>query len=78
MTLKECEIFHAYLFNKRSQLEDEIAQLQANVRWRRFDYIDLLELLIALARLEMFDECCNSLGVLLGVSSPRIEKRLKK
>ena len=48
------EIFFQYLLNERDRLEAEVAQLQQNLRMRRVDAIDCLELALAEERLSAF------------------------
>lgn len=54
MTQKE--ILLAYFYNNRCRLEEEIQQLQSNVRFRRIDISDCVELACSLQRLETFKE----------------------
>lgn len=54
MTQKELLI--TYIYNNRCRLEDEVRQLQTNVRFRRIDIADCVELACALQRLETFKE----------------------
>ena len=77
MTNKELELYVAYVFNRRSELEEDLNTLQNNVRWRRIDYIDLLELLIALVRLDTFNEITNSLDILLGLRPVSLRRRFR-
>ena len=78
MNQKQTDLYIAYVFNKRSQLEEDIHTLQNNIRWRKIDYIDLLELLIALVRLDTFNEVITALDVLLGLFPASLKRRLKK
>lgn len=54
MTQKE--ILLSYIYNNRCRLEDEVRQLQTNLRFRRIDIADCVELACALQRLETFKE----------------------
>lgn len=54
MTQKELLI--TYIYNNRCRLEDDIRQLQSNVRFRRIDIADCVELACAIQRLETFNE----------------------
>ena len=78
MTEKQMELFCAYCFNKRAQLEEDLTVLQNNIRWRRIDQIDCLELSIAMARLEMFEEIENSLNALFGVYKPTLRRYYRR
>ena len=50
------ELLHEYFFNEEIRMEEEIRQLQHNIRFRRIDDIDCHELLVATLRLENFRE----------------------
>lgn len=58
-TKKEIELFQAYVLNYRSYLEDDIAVLQNNLRYRKVDVVDCLELSLAIERLNQFNEFVN-------------------
>ena len=59
----------AYIYNNRIRLEDNVRQLQANVRFRKIDMTDCFELLVAQTELETFKEVTNQLRLLLNLSS---------
>lgn len=78
MTEKQMQLYAAYVFHKRAELEEDIHNLTNNIRWRRLDYVDLMELTIALARLDAFNETISSIDVLLGLYPNTLKRRLKK
>lgn len=54
--MKKYDLLLEYIFNRRIFLENELKQLQENVRFRPVYAVDCLELIIARERLEMFNE----------------------
>ena len=40
MTQKEITILYSYIYNNTCRLEDEVRQLQANIRTRKIDVVD--------------------------------------
>lgn len=54
MTQKEITLLLSYIYNNQCRLEDEVRQLQTNVRFRRVDSADCFELLSANIYLEAF------------------------
>lgn len=65
MTQKEMMILCSYIYNNRVQLEHEVHQLQNNIRFRRIDVTDCMELTCALQRLDTFIEVTNDIMNLL-------------
>lgn len=61
------ELLHEYFFSEEIRMEDELRQLQHNVRFRRIDDIDCHELLIATLRLESFREFRRNVLMLLNM-----------
>ena len=56
MNQKEITLLMAYIYNNTDRLEDEVRQLQSNIRFRRIDSADCVELLKAKIYLEAFKE----------------------
>lgn len=50
------ELWQTYVYNFRQRLLNDIRQLQANVRYRDIDSIDCLEMMLAVERLNAFNE----------------------
>lgn len=65
MTQKE--LLLAYFYNNRCRLEDEVKQLQTNVRFRKIDITDCVELACAIQRLETFSEVTRHVLALLKI-----------
>ena len=55
-TQKERDLWMCYVVNHRQHLKNEIRELQATLRYRDIDPIDCLELMLALERLNCFNE----------------------
>ena len=56
MRQKEIEMLYLYLWNRYIYLEHDVQQLQQNVRFRRIDAVDCLELCLALERFQAFKQ----------------------
>lgn len=65
MNQKEITLLFAYIYNNQCRLEDEVRQLQTNVRFRRIDSADCIELLKANIYLEAFNEITSNIRCLL-------------
>lgn len=66
MTEHERILLYSYIYNNRLLLENEVKQLQSNVRFRRIDTADCFELLVALIRQECFIEISEHILNLIG------------
>ena len=67
MNQKELSLLLSYIYNNRIRLEDEVSQLQSNVRFRKVDITDCLELIVAIAQLQSFEEITNHILSLLSL-----------
>ncbi len=67
--MKQTEILllQQYLISERSRLQSDVNQLQCNLRWRNYDSVDCLELIIAKERLSAFIEFSRCVYALLNV-----------
>lgn len=65
MTQKE--LLLAYFYNNRCRLEDEVKQLQTNIRFRKVDISDCVELACAIQRLETFSEVTRHVIAILKI-----------
>ncbi|MCM1528856.1 MAG: hypothetical protein NC093_02550 [Alistipes sp.] len=65
MTQKEITLICSYIYNNRVSLEQEVRQLQNNIRFRNIDAADCMELICALQRLETFNEVTGHILLLL-------------
>ena len=66
MTEKEKILLYSYVYNNTLMLENEVRQLQSNVRFRRIDTPDIFELFVAQLRLEIFKEVSEHILSLIG------------
>ena len=66
MTEHERILIYSYIYNNVQLLENEVQQLQSNLRYRRIDTVDCFELALALQRLETFREVTEHILYLLG------------
>lgn len=78
MTQKERELYSAYVYNMRSQLEDDIKQLQANIRWRKVSVVDCLELIIAQTRYDDFCEFVHNMNGIINCNSNKLKVNFQK
>ncbi len=67
MRQSELALIMSYIYNNRKRLEDNVRQLQTNVRYRRIDLPDCVELLIAQQELETFLEVTNQIRAILNI-----------
>ncbi len=65
MTQKD--LLLAYFYNNRCRLEEEVKQLQTNVRFRKIDITDCVELICAIQRLETFSEVTRHVMAILKI-----------
>ena len=56
MNKREKTLILSYLYNNYTRLEQDLRQLQFNVRYRNIDEVDCLELLIASVQFDLFKE----------------------
>lgn len=66
-TLKEKEMFLAFEYNHREYLTENLRQLQQNVRYRNIDSVDCIELIIAIERLNAFNEYCKIMHTVFNI-----------
>lgn len=67
MNQKEISLLYSYIYHNQIQLENEVKQLQTNVRFRKVDIADCIELACALQRLETFKEITKHIRLLLKI-----------
>ncbi|MBR1562972.1 MAG: hypothetical protein IJ645_07180 [Ruminococcus sp.] len=64
--MKKIELIYSYIANNRIRLEQDVDQLQSNIRFRRVGITDCVELACAIQRLETFKEVSGHIVSLLG------------
>ena len=65
MKNKELELLWRYIINNQTALEQEVQQLQQNIRYRRIDTIDCHELSLAIERLNTFKQVTSDILILI-------------
>lgn len=65
MTQKELVLLYSYFYSNRVRMEQEVNQLQNNLRFRRYDVADCMELICAKQQLDTFIEVTNHIRLLL-------------
>lgn len=65
MKQSEKDILMMYIYNNTVRLENNVKQLQSNIRFRRIDTVDCIELMLAQQELETFKEVTKHIRVLL-------------
>ena len=63
--LNKYDLLLEYFYKERTRLENDVQQLQDNIRYRRVSTIDCLELIIAQERLAAFIDFSDNVRVLL-------------
>ena len=61
------ELILSYLLNNEIRLDEEINQLQQNIRFRKIHDVDMVELLIATVRRDTFLEVSQKIRDLLNM-----------
>lgn len=67
MKEKERLILMQYILNQRTCLERELKQYVQNVRYREFDVVDCLELILLKERLSMFNQVTKDVFMILNL-----------
>lgn len=67
MKQTELMLLYSYIYNTRVSMEDEIHQLQNNIRFRKIDISDCVELACAIQRYDTFIETTNNIRTLLNL-----------
>lgn len=74
MNQKEITLLMAYIYNNTDRLESEVSQLQSNVRFRKIDSADSMELTKSLIYLEAFKDITKDIRCLLNLFPDEKEK----
>lgn len=79
MTQKERDFYGAYVYNQRTRMEEEIKQLQQNIRWHKeISPIDCLELIIAQTRYEVFCQFVHDFNVITNIEQYNLKVNFQK
>lgn len=66
-TIKEKELFLTFEYNHREYLEQNVKQIQQNIRYRKIDTVDCIELICAIERLNAFNEYCKIMHTVFSI-----------
>lgn len=67
MKQKEIYILHCYIHNYKLSLERELNQMVQNIRYRPFDRVDLLELMLLQEKLQTFNAITRDILYILNL-----------
>lgn len=73
MRQSEKDLICKYIYNNRVRLENNVHQLQANIRFRNIDTVDCIELMLAQQELETFKEITKHIRLLLKLNERTVE-----
>lgn len=73
MKRKELSLLYNYIYNNRYNLEDELKQLQTNLRYRSIDVVDCSELICAMERYNTFMQVSKDIMSLLNMKEIELE-----
>lgn len=65
MKKSEKDLITRYIYNNRVRLENNVHQLQSNIRFRNIDIVDCIDLMLAQQELETFKEVTKHIRLLL-------------
>ena len=65
MRQNEINVLCAYIYNNYCRLETNVKILQSNIRFRRIDPVDCIELMLATQEFETFKEVTKHIRILL-------------
>ena len=74
MKNKEVVLLWRYIINNLTALEQEVQQLQQNLRYRKIDTVDCHELALAIDWLNTFQKVSNDILLLLRMDKSTSEK----
>lgn len=74
MRKTELSLLYSYICNQQSRYEQEIQQLQTNIRYRKIDIVDCFELMCCIERYNTFMQISRDVLQLLNI----VEKSLDK
>lgn len=73
MRQSEKDLISKYIYNNRIRLENNVHQLQSNIRFRNIDTVDCIELMLAQQELETFKEITKHIRLLLKLNERTVE-----
>lgn len=75
MRKNEINIIMEYIYNNRCRLEDELHNLQTNIRLRKITFADLAELMYTTAYKDAFDDISKNIISLLNLRTKLDSKK---
>ena len=73
MRQREKDLISAYIYNNYVRLENHVHTLQNNLRFRRIDVVDCIELACALQEFDTFKEVTSHIRALLKINESGCE-----
>lgn len=67
MTQKELTLLYSYILNNRVRLENDVTNAQNNIRFRKIDIVDCIELIHVQVQLETFKRVTKDIRILLDI-----------
>lgn len=67
MSRKEKEMLMSYFVNELVRKENDLVECQNRMRWRHPDEVDCIEMVIAIARLKVFQEVQDAVLAILSL-----------
>ena len=65
MRQSEKDLISQYIYNNYVRYENEVKQLQNNIRFRAVDMVDCIELMLAIQQFDTFKEVTSHIRLLL-------------
>lgn len=78
MKQSEKDLLMMYMYNNYVRLESQVNQLQNNIRFRRVDVADCMELACAIQEFETFKEVTKHVRILLNMDGDLNANKFKK
>ncbi|MDE7364811.1 MAG: hypothetical protein K2N27_08040 [Ruminococcus sp.] len=67
MNRNELTLLYSYMYNNRVRMEEEVRQLQNNIRFRSISVADCVEMICAIQQLETFRDTAEHIRLLLNL-----------
>lgn len=67
MNRNELTLLYSYIYNNRVRMEEEVRQLQNNIRFRNISVADCVEMICAIQQLETFKDTTEHIRLLLNL-----------
>ena len=67
MNRNELTLLYSYIYNNRVRMEQEVRELQNNIRFRNISVADCVEMICAIQQLDTFKETTEHIRLLLNL-----------